>query len=103
MNHRSKLPTDVAARLFLGVCLVVPSCFAQPAPSPRQEGDPKAFAAIAGAGLMENDDYEYLQELSDDVGARVTGSPEGTKAVAWGVEKMKALCLENVHTEPWQL
>src|SRR5215472_6474553 len=103
MNHRSKLPTDVAARLFLGVCLVVPSCFAQPAPSPRQEGDLKAFAAIAGAGLMENDDYEYLRELSDDVGARVTGSPEGIKAVAWGVEKMKAIGLENVHTEPWQL
>src|SRR5215813_12975578 len=102
MNHRSKFPTDVAAMLFLGVCLVVPSCFAQPAQSPGQDGL-KAFAAIAGAGLMENDDYEYLQELSDDVGARVTGSPQDTKAVAWGVEKMKAIGLENVHTEPWQL
>ena len=103
LNHRAKSPANIATRLFLGVCLVVPSCFAQTAPWPGQDGDRKAFAAIAGAGLMENDDYEYLQELSDDIGARVTGSPEGTRAVAWGVEKMKALGLEDVHTEPWQL
>ena len=89
MNHRSKLPADVAARLFLGVCLVVPSCFAQPAPSPGQEGDLKAFAAIAGAGLMENDDYQYLQELSDDVGARVTGSPQDAKAVVQTIGSVK--------------
>jgi hypothetical protein len=52
---------------------------------------------------MGNDDYEFLRELSDDIGARVTGSPEAAKAIAWGVEKMKAIGLENVHTESWQL
>jgi carboxypeptidase Q len=71
--------------------------------SPAQDGTLKALAAVAGAGTIENDDYEYLQELSDDIGARVTGSLEAEKAIAWGVEKMKAIGLENVHTESWQL
>jgi carboxypeptidase Q len=71
--------------------------------SPAQDGTLKALAAVAGAATMQNDDYEYLEELSDDIGARVTGSPEAAKAIAWGVEKMKAIGLENVHTESWQL
>lgn len=71
--------------------------------SPTEDGTLKALAAVAGAGTMENDDYEFLRELSDDIGARVTGSPEAAKAIAWGTEKMRALGLENVHTEAWQL
>jgi carboxypeptidase Q len=52
---------------------------------------------------MDTHTYQYLEELSDDIGARVTGSPEAGRAIEWGVEKMKAIGLENVHTEPWQL
>jgi carboxypeptidase Q len=68
-----------------------------------QDGTLKGLTAIAGAGTMGNDDYEFLRELSDDIGARVTGSSEAANAIAWGVEKMKAIGLENVHTESWQL
>jgi carboxypeptidase Q len=71
--------------------------------SPADDGTLRALAAVAGAGTMENDAYQYLEELSDDIGARVTGSPEAGRAIAWGVEKMKAIGLENVHTESWQL
>src|SRR5271167_1133146 len=71
--------------------------------SPAEDGTLKALAAVAGAGTMGNDDYQFLRELSDDIGARVTGSPEAAKAIAWATEKMKTVGLENVHTEPWQL
>jgi carboxypeptidase Q len=67
------------------------------------DGTLKSLAEVAGAGMMETDTYENLRELSDDIGARVTGSPEAAKAVAWSVEKMKSIGLENVHTESWQL
>src|SRR5580704_1082033 len=67
------------------------------------DGTLKSLAAVAGAGMMETDTYENLRELSDDIGARVTGSPEAAKAIAWGVDKMKAAGLENVHAETWQL
>jgi carboxypeptidase Q len=67
------------------------------------DGTLKSLAEVAGAGMMETDTYENLRELSDDIGARVTGPPEAAKAIAWTVEKMKGIGLENVHTESWQL
>jgi len=67
------------------------------------EGTMKALVAIAGAGDMESHAYQDLEELSDDIGARVTGSPDAARAIAWGVVKMKAIGLENIHTEPWKI
>ena len=67
------------------------------------DGALKALADVAGAGMMETDTYENLRELSDDIGARVTGSPEAAKAITWSIEKMKSFGLENVHAETWQL
>jgi carboxypeptidase Q len=72
-------------------------------PSPADDGTLGALAAVAGAATMESRTYQYLEEVSDDIGARVSGSPEATKAIAWGVEKMKSIGLENVHTESFQL
>jgi len=71
--------------------------------SPANDGTLKALTAVAGAGTMDTHTYQYLSQLSDDIGARVTGSPEAGRAIEWGVEKMKAIGLENVHTEPWEL
>jgi len=67
------------------------------------DGTLKSLGAVAGAGMMETDTYETLRELSDDIGARLTGSPEAARAITWGVEKMKSAGLENVHTESWKL
>jgi carboxypeptidase Q len=67
------------------------------------DGTLKSLGAVAGAGMIETDTYETLRELSDDIGARVTGSPEAARAIAWGVEKMKSAGLENVHPESWKL
>ena len=67
------------------------------------DGTMKALVAIAGAGDMETHAYQDLEELSDDIGARVTGSPDAARAIAWGVVRMKAIGLENVHTEPWKI
>jgi carboxypeptidase Q len=66
-------------------------------------GTEKALTAIAGAGTMQPRAFEYLTQLSDDIGARVTGSPAAGQAVIWGVATMKAIGLENVHAEPWKI
>ena len=47
--------------------------------------------------------FQISTELSDDIGARVTGSPDAAHAVDWGVAKMKAIGLDNVHAEPWKI
>lgn len=61
------------------------------------------LAAVAGAGMYGTHTFDYLTALSDEVGARVTGSPEAARAVQWGVDTMKAMGLENVHAEHYQL
>ena len=70
---------------------------------PDEDGTKPALTKIAGEGFMNSHAYEYLTELSDNVGARVTGTPEAQKAIDWGIAKMRAIGLENVHAEKWQL
>jgi hypothetical protein len=70
---------------------------------PDEDGTKLALTKIAGEGMMNSHAFEYLTELSDNVGARVTGTPEAQKAIDWGIAKMRAIGLENVHAEQWQL
>jgi Zn-dependent M28 family amino/carboxypeptidase len=70
---------------------------------PDEDGTKPALVKIAGEGLMDSHAFQYLTELSDDIGARVTGTPAERKAEEWGAAKMKAIGLENVHTEKYQI
>jgi len=63
---------------------------------PNEDGTKPALVKIAGEGMMGSHAFQFLTELSDDVGSRVTGSPAERKAEEWGVAKMKAIGLENV-------
>lgn len=89
----------LAASLALAVRLVAQSA----APSPAQDGTLPALAAIAGQGMMNIHAYQELESLSDDVGWRVTGSPECNAGIQWGLDTMRSLGLQNVHAEHWQL
>jgi carboxypeptidase Q len=70
---------------------------------PDEDGTKPALVKIAGEGMMNSHAFQYLTELSDNVGARVTGTPEAQRAIDWGIAKMRAIGLENVHAEKWQL
>ena len=70
---------------------------------PDEDGTKPALARIAGEGMLNSHAYEFLTELSDDVGSRVTGSPAEHKAEQWGLTTMKALGLENVHLEKYTI
>ena len=73
------------------------------AKGPSEDGTMPALVKIAGEGEMNAHAFEFLTELSDEVGARVTGSPAERKAEEWGVGKMKSIGLENVHTEKYTI
>jgi len=99
--------TSIALALFLTMGTVI--CAAE-GPNSGSRGTTNAngnteaaLEAIAGQGLMNSHAFDYLTELSDDIGSRVTGSPAAAKAIEWGVAKMKALGLQNVHAEPWKM
>jgi carboxypeptidase Q len=70
---------------------------------PEEDGTKAALVKIAGQGTMDSHAFEYLTELSDEVGARVTGTPSSQKSVDWGQAKMKAIGLQNVRAEKWTM
>lgn len=87
---------------LFATCLAAETPAPEP-PAPSADGTLPALVSIAGHGMMDAHPYADLEELSDGIGGRVTGSPEAAKAVEWGIAKMKAIGLENVHAENWQL
>ena len=70
---------------------------------PDEDGTKPALVKIAGEGFLNSHAFQYLAELSDDVGPRVTGSANERKAEEWAVAKMKAIGLENVRTEKYTI
>jgi len=97
--------------IILAVCLVpgVALCGSGPnpapaaPPSPAEDGTMPALTAIAGQGMMGTHAYDELEDLSDNIGGRLTGSPQAAKATEWGQARMRAIGLSNVHAEKWQL
>jgi carboxypeptidase Q len=70
---------------------------------PKDDGTMPSLVKIAGEGMMNSHAYQYLTELSDDIGSRVTGSPGERKSEEWAMAKMKEIGLENVHTEKYTI
>jgi hypothetical protein len=62
------------------------------------EAAAKILPIVMGSSPME----ENLRRLTDEVGGRVTGSPEMAKAVDWGVGAFRAAGVD-VHTEKYML
>jgi carboxypeptidase Q len=58
----------------------------------------KLLPIVMGPSPME----ENLRRLTDEIGGRVTGSPEMAKAVEWGVAAFRATGID-VHTEKYTL
>lgn len=99
-----KTKVSCAAVLCLLACMSFAAEAAPaPPPSPAQDGTLPALTSIAGQATLNNHAIDYLEDLSDYIGGRVTGSPQANEAIKWGVAKMKTIGLSNVHAEKWQL
>jgi len=100
-----KLRVGLAAVAVAGLSLAVSGAVrADDRPKgPDEDGTKPALTRIAGEGMLNSHAYQYLTELSDDVGSRVTGSAADHKAAEWGMAKMKAIGLENVHLEKYTI
>ncbi len=59
----------------------------------------KVASQIMGTALIEGQAYEKLEYLSDNIGNRLSGSPQLNQAIEWAVNAMKADGLENVRAE----
>src|SRR6201987_5872234 len=108
-------------RFFLAALISVPALFAQLPPvkvdplrtaqsatgTPACSATETSSCAQAAAKLMplilgDSPMIENLRRLTDEIGGRVTGTPEMAKAVEWGVTGFRAAGVD-VHTEQYAL
>ena len=50
--------------------------------------------------LTEGQSYEWLRDLTQNIGGRLSGSPEAQQAVEWGEQVMKEVGLDSVWLQP---
>ena len=62
---------------------------------PDEDGTKPALTKIAGEGMMNSHAFEYLTELSDNVGARVTGTPEAQKVISGFLNKRDSIFYDD--------
>ena len=72
------------------------------APQPHPYQDPN-LSAVKMQALQHPTSYGFLKELSDGIGPRLTGSVGDSRAAQWALQTMRAIGLQHVHAEPWQL
>jgi hypothetical protein len=72
------------------------------APQPAVETlDLQMYDRIREEGLLHSHVMEYGSALADDIGPRLTGSPNMAKANAWTRDQLTAMGCANAHLEDW--
>ena len=90
-------PSQTDAFSNLQAAQNAPACSANDASSCAQAASKLTPIILGDSPMIEN-----LRRLTDEVGGRVTGSPEMAKAVRWGVAGFRAAGVD-VHTEKYSL
>ena len=71
-------------------------------PQPAVEKlDLNAYARIREEGLTHSHVMELASALTDDIGGRLTGSPNMEKANNWTRDELTRLGMQNAHLEDW--
>ena len=76
--------------------------YAHPEVQPAKETlDLTMYARIRDEGLNHSRVMDYATALFDDIGPRLTGSPNMAKANAWTRDQLAAMGCSNAHLESW--
>jgi carboxypeptidase Q len=67
----------------------------------RESLDLNMYQRIREEGLYHSHIMEYASALTDDIGPRLTGSPNMAKANAWTRDQFTAMGCSNAHLESW--
>ncbi len=103
------MPSRSARRLlvlFAVIALALPAARARAASPAATTSRAFSEAQLAQArqlrerALADDRAYELLRSLTSQVGPRPAGSAGDARAVAWALERMRALGFANVHAEP---
>ena len=64
-------------------------------------GDPATIDRLVNEGKNHSHVMAYLADLTQNIGPRLTGSPELDKAEEWGLKQFRRMGCTNVHLEKW--
>jgi carboxypeptidase Q len=67
-----------------------------------QQRDGDMVARIRAEGLQRSGALALYRSLTDDIGARLTGSPAHMQAARWAVDRFREWRLANPHLEPYE-
>lgn len=112
--HARVSATQTLAALLSAALVALTGCrHAGPASAPAKAPQPQLAAWVAPyrataekiirAATRSDRAYQALAELCDDIGHRISGSPQLDQAIAWAEKRLKADGQENVRSEPVQV
>jgi hypothetical protein len=87
-------------RLLLALVSVLPLGIALASGQQRDAGD--TLARIRAEGLQRSRVLALYRTLTDEIGARLTGSPAHMQAARWAVDRFSEWGLVNPHLEPFE-
>ncbi len=68
--------------------------------STEEKTDSTNIKHLFNTALTEGQSYEWLRDLTQNIGGRLSGSPEAQQAVEWGEKLMKEVGLDSVWLQP---
>ena len=68
--------------------------------SSEERIDSTNIKSLFNSVLKDGKSYEWLRDLTQNIGGRLSGSPEAAKAVVWGEKLMNAIGLDSVWLQP---
>ena len=71
--------------------------------SKQEKVDADNIKHFFDTALTEGKSYEWLRDLTSNIGGRLSGSPEAQMAVEWGEALMKEVGLDSVWLQPVQV
>ena len=93
--------------LFIIISILIISCAQKqekPIPpkklSSEEKVDSTNIKQLFNSALTDGKSYEWLRDLTQNIGGRLSGSPEAAKSVIWGEKIMKEVGLDSVWLQP---
>ena len=68
--------------------------------STEEKVDSTQIKHLFNTALTDGKSYEWLRDLTQNIGGRLSGSPEAQQAVEWGEKVMKEVGLDSVWLQP---
>ena len=68
--------------------------------SSEEKTDSTNIKTLFNSALTDGKSYEWLRDLTQNIGGRLSGSPEAAESVVWGEKIMKEVGLDSVWLQP---